>query len=223
MKDTTPNLIVMLTHNDKTIDNAIDVFEQCKDSQAKYFGIKDGSLSLSEMQKIYAYMKEHNKITVFEIVQYEEEESLKYAKMAKDCQIDIVMGTCYFESVHKLCLENNLKYMPFIGQIHDRPSILSGEIVDIVAQANSYKEKGVDGIDLLGYRYVGNPEVLNETIVSQVDLPIIIAGSIDSYQRLDEMKRISPFAFTIGSAFFDHKFGQDLTEQINLVCDYLKK
>lgn len=33
MKDNT-NLIVMLTHNDKTVENAYQIFEQCKNSKA---------------------------------------------------------------------------------------------------------------------------------------------------------------------------------------------
>ena len=45
----------------------------------------------------------------------------------------------------------------------------------------------------------------------------------NSYERLDEIKEIKPWSFTIGSAFFDHAFGQDFNEQINCVCDYMEK
>jgi hypothetical protein len=41
--------------------------------------------------------------------------------------------------------------------------------------------------------------------------------------RLDEVKDTSPWAFTIGSAFFDKKFGENFREQIDAVCDYMKK
>ena len=38
-----PELIVMLTYNDCTVENAYEIFEQCKNSKAKLFGItKDG-------------------------------------------------------------------------------------------------------------------------------------------------------------------------------------
>ena len=47
-------------------------------------------------------------------------------------------------------------------------------------------------------------------------------GSVDDFVRLDEIKRISPWAFTIGSAFFDKKFGESIPEQINAVCSYMK-
>jgi hypothetical protein len=60
-------------------------------------------------------------------------------------------------------------------------------------------------------------------MVNEVNSHVCIAGSIDSFDRLDEIKNISPCAFTIGSAFFDNKFGGSFTEQINNVCDYLDK
>lgn len=45
--------------------------------------------------------------------------------------------------------------MPFVGSITGRPSVLTGTIDEMVAEANRYLEKGVYGIDLLGYRYIG--------------------------------------------------------------------
>lgn len=54
-----------------------------------------------------------------------------------------------------------------------------------------------------------------------VGAPVCLAGSIDCYQRLDEVKRANPWVFTIGSAFFDRKFGQDMDKQINTVYDYM--
>ena len=37
------NLVVMLTHNDKTVSSAYKVFDNCKNSKANYFGFKDES------------------------------------------------------------------------------------------------------------------------------------------------------------------------------------
>ena len=51
------NLIVMLTHNDKTVNNAYEVFDNCKNSKGKYFGFKEEPLDSEEMKKLYKYMK----------------------------------------------------------------------------------------------------------------------------------------------------------------------
>ena len=45
------NLIVMLTHNDKTVHNAYETFEQCKNSKAKFWGFKEEPLPLEEMRR----------------------------------------------------------------------------------------------------------------------------------------------------------------------------
>ena len=69
----------------------------------------------------------------------------------------------------------------------------------------------------------GGRDMRPQPSVSEINAPVCIAGSIDSYQRLDEVKSAAPWAFTIGSAFFDHKFGEDFTGQINNVCEYIEK
>jgi hypothetical protein len=48
-----------------------------------------------------------------------------------------------------------------------------------------------------------------------------LAGSINSYARLQEVKTFSPAFFTIGGAFWDHSFGDDLAASIEAVCHYM--
>lgn len=216
-------LIVMLTHNDKTVFNAKDIFLKCKDSKAQLWGFKEKPLPVEEMKELYSIMKAAGKTTFLEVVEYTEDEGLEGAKMAVECGCDILMGTVFSDKINAFCKENNLKYMPFVGTITERPSILSGSIEGMIQEAHSYLEKGVYGFDLLGYRYTGDAFKLNKEFVAAVPAPVCLAGSIDSYQRLDEVKIIQPWAFTIGSAFFENQFGDDFCEQINTVCDYIDK
>lgn len=217
-----PNLIVMLTHNDKTVLNAYEIFEQCKNSKATLWGFKEEPLPLDEMKKLYTYMKSLGKTTFLEVIAYDEENGLKGAKTALECGVDILMGTVFYDSINQFCKKNNLKYMPFVGQVSQRPSILEGDIDDMILEANSYIKKGAYGIDLLGYRYTGNPVELNTKFVANVNAPVCIAGSINSYKRLNEIKNANPWAYTIGGAFFENKFGKDFEKQINEVCDYME-
>ncbi len=216
-----PELIVMLTHNDLTVENAYQVFEECKDSKALYFGFKEQPLPIEEMQRIFARMKECGKRTVLEVVEYTEAEGLEGAKMAAKCGCDVLMGTCYYESIHQFCQQHNIAYMPFVGSIVGRPSVLQGSIESMVEEAIKLKKRGVFGIDLLGYRYDANAEQLISEIVSKTNMPVCVAGSIDGYDRLQFVKDIQPWTFTIGSAFFDKKFGLSIAEQIDIVCDFI--
>ncbi|MBR3673547.1 MAG: hypothetical protein IKN65_04555 [Clostridia bacterium] len=218
-----PELIVMLTHNDCTVENAKQIFEECKNSKAQFWGFKEKPLPLDQMKELYTYMKQCGKTTFLEVVEYTETECLKGAKMAVECGCDILMGTIFFDSINEFCKKHNLKYMPFVGEITGRPSILEGSIEDMIDEANSYIEKGAYGIDLLGYRYTGDATKLNKMFVSHVNAPVCIAGSINSYQKLDELKDAAPWTFTIGGAFFENKFDGTFSEQINKVCDYMNK
>lgn len=218
----TPELIVMLTHNDLTVANAREIFEECKQSKAKLWGFKEKPLPKEAMKTLYAEMKACGKTTFLEVVAYSEEEGLKGAELAVYCKCDILMGTIFSDKINHYCQQHNLEYMPFVGEISGRPSVLNGTITDIIAEAKSYIDKGAYGIDLLGYRYTGDAIQLNKSLVQHVDAPVCLAGSIDSYERLNEVKRANPWAFTIGSAFFDNKFQASIAEQINIVCDYMR-
>lgn len=213
----------MLTHNDETVNNAHEIFEKCKNSDAKFWGFKEKSLPIEQMKNLYKYMKECGKTTFLEVVEYTEKEGLEGARLALECGCDILMGTVFFDSINEFCKKNNLRYMPFVGKVTERPSILEGEIDEIIKEANEYLKKGVYGFDLLGYRYTGNAVELNERFVLEVNAPVCIAGSVNGYERLDELKNINPWSFTIGSAFFENKFDGSFEEQINKVCEYVKQ
>lgn len=221
MKMPSSELIVMLTHNDQTVENAPDIFEQCQDAKANYWGFKGSGLPLADMKRLFSLMKSKGKQTFLEIVEYNEAACLEGAKMAVACQCDILMGTVFFDSVNNYCLEHNMKYMPFVGDVSEHPSILEGEIDKMVEDANTYIKKGAFGIDLLAYRYTGDQELLIKQIVKHVPAPVCVAGSINDYQRLAFIKEIKPWAFTIGGAFFENKFPGSFSSQIDTVCDYM--
>jgi len=216
-----PELIVMLTHNDKTVENAYEVFEQCKNSMANFWGLKEKPLPPDEMKRLFSYMKKCGKTTLLEVVGYTEEEGLAGAEIALECDVDILIGTVFFDSINNFCKENDIKYMPFVGKVSARPSILTGNVDEIIAEAGNYLSKGVYGFNLLGYRYSGDAAMLNEKFVTEVNSLACIAGSVNSYERLDEIIRADPWAFTIGSAFFENKFGTTYNEQIDKVCNYI--
>lgn len=218
-----PELIVMLTHNDRTVPNAAEIFEACKDTPAVNWGFKEVGLPLEEMKALFAYMKQCGKQTFLEVVAYTEEECLEGAKMAVACGVDVLMGTLYFDSINDYCKAHQLKYMPFVGKITGRPSVLEGTIEGMIEEANSYLAKGVYGIDLLGYRYTGDPVELNRRFVAGVNAPVCLAGSVSSYQRLDEVKATGAWTFTIGGAFFENKFDGTFAEQVTKVVEYMRK
>ena len=218
-----PELIVMLTHNDLTVHNAYDIFDQCRNSRAKFWGFKEEPLPLEQMKKLFRYMKSCGKTTFLEVVAYSEKECMDGAKKAVECNCDFLLGTTFSDSINEFCRLNHIKYMPFVGEITGRPSVLEGTVEDMLQEAKTYIAKGVYGIDLLGYRYTGDATRLNREVVANVNAPVCIAGSVNSYERLTELKSIAPWAFTIGGAFFENKFDGTFQEQIDKVCEYVNR
>ena len=184
LKSDMPQLVVMLTHNDLTVENAEEVFEKCKDSRARFWGMKEKPLSPLRMKALFSRMKECGKTTALEVVAYDEPGAMQGARLAVECGCDILMGTKFHPQVAEFC--------------HGH-------------------------VDLLGYRYVGDAVALNKTLVESLDAPVCIAGSIDSTRRLDEVKDAAPWAFTIGSAFFEGKFPGSFSRQIDYVCHHMER
>ncbi len=215
------NVIAMLTNNDMTVQNALTVFEENKHSLVKCWGFKDIGISLEDAVVLVEAMKAAGKTTFLEPLVETEEECLAAANFAVKCKFDYLVAMMFHESALKVLKENNVKYMPTCGKRAGIPRKLYGTPESIVEDALRIAAYGVDGIGLSVYRYVdGDPEAMARQFVQDVHIPMIISGSINSEKRLDFVKSLRPWGFTIGSALFDDSFGAGLSIQEKL--DYLQ-
>lgn len=201
-----PRLIAMLTRADETVDDSIEIFEGMRDTPILHWGFKDVGLPVSKMGELVERMKAAKKVTYLEVVSLSEEEGLKGARLAVEVGFDVLMGTVYFPSIGDSLRDKPVKYYPFPGTVHSHPSVLDGSITGIVEHARFLEACGVDGLDLLTYRYTGDAPALLRAVVKATPLPIVSAGSIASYQRIAEVWDAGAWGFTIGTAFFEGAF-----------------
>jgi hypothetical protein len=220
-----PKLITMLTYNDETVKDGLEIFEQCADLPDEFWGFKDVGLPKDQMRALVDRMKEKGKTTFLEVVSLSEQECMDGAKLALDCGFDYLMGTVFHPSVFEFMKGKPTKFFPFCGKVSGHPSVLEGSVEEIVDDGKRMESMGVDGFDLLAYRYTGDAEALAAEFVRRVGVPVVMAGSIDGFPRLDAVKQIDPWAFTIGSAFFDKKFvpGGSFRDQMASVLAYLEE
>ena len=209
------NIIIMLTHNDQTVKNAYEIFEECKDLPVQYWGFKDVGLERKKMEELIGAMKAAGKTTFLEVVTYSEEECMAGAKLAVELGFDYLMGTLFYDSVYAYLKEQGVKYLPFCGKVSGSPSVLEGELSEIIADAEAMLDKGVYGIDLLAFRHTQGAE-LARAYCKAVDKPVVIAGSINSVERIKFINEIDPWAFTMGSALFTKNFAPDGSIRKNL-------
>lgn len=201
-----PELIVMLTYNDKTVENALELFNEMRDTPVAHWGFKDVGLPPDKMKDVVKAMNAAGKTTYLEVVSLTEKEGLFGAELAVECGFDVLMGTVFFDSINDFLKDKPIKYYPFPGHVHSHPSILDGSIEEIVQHARDMQAKGVDGMDLLTYRYTGDAPRLLTQVVKATSVPIVSAGSIDSFERIAEVRDTGAWGFTIGTAFFEKKF-----------------
>jgi hypothetical protein len=220
-----PELIVMLTYQDETVPDALELFERTKDYPITHWGFKDVGLPPKEMQAVAAAMKEAGKITFLEVVSLSEEDGLRGARLAVESGFDILMGTVFYPSIGDYLEDKPIRYYPFPGRVHGHPSILDGAIDDIVAHACELETYGVHGLDLLTYRYTGNAPSLLSQVVQSTRIPVVSAGSIVSFERITEVWDSGAWGFTIGSAFFEKKLVPDgsFEENVLAVCNWLEQ
>lgn len=220
-----PELIVMLTHHDQTVPDALDLFERTKDYPITHWGFKDVGLPPKEMQRVATAMKDAGKTTFLEVVSLSEEEGLLGARLAVESGFDILMGTVFYPSIGDYLKDKPVRYYPFPGHVHSHPSILDGTIDDIVTHARELEAFGVHGLDLLTYRYNGQASYLLKQVVQATNIPIVSAGSIASFERITEVWDSGAWGFTIGSAFFERQFvpNGSFEENVLAVCNWLQE
>ena len=211
------NLIVMLTHNDKTVHNALEVFESCKDLPVNFWGFKDVDLPKPEMRELIKAIKNAGKTTFLEVVSYTMEECLAGAEFAVDFGFDFLMGTLFFPEVWEFLKEKDIKYSPFVGKVSGSPSILEGTVDSMVEETVFLDSQGVHGVDLLAFRHKENPEKLAAEFISRSKVPVILAGSIDSFEKIEFVNNVNPWGYTMGSALFTQNFLPDGSFRQNLV------
>ncbi len=67
-------------------------------------------------------------------------------------------------------------------------------------------QPGVDGLDLLAYRFGGDGGNLIQRVCALVGKPVIVAGSIDRPERMAAVAQLGAAAFTVGTAALDLVF-----------------
>jgi hypothetical protein len=211
--------IFMLTRDDVTVSDAAEVYHDVRrwrPDGLHYLGFKDVGLPPAALRDLCDGMHDDGFEVMLEVVSQNPDDELRSLATAREIGVDYVLGGTNAAAGVRI-LAGGPRYFPFAGRVVGHPSQLRGSIADVrdhAAQLDAVE--GVDGLDLLAYRYQGNPERLLAAVVAAVDRPIIAAGSIDSERRIRAVSRLGAWAFTIGTAVFERTLrpGGSIREQL---------
>lgn len=211
----------MLTRDDRTIPDAREVYARTAAAVVRHVGCKDVGLSRGELAELLEDIREGGHASYLEVVSETEAASLRSARIAAELRPDCLIGGTLIEPMQEIIAGTGIRFFPYIGEVVGHPCLLRGAIDRIAEDARRAETLGVDGINLLAYRYDGDVEALVEAVVQATSLPVIAAGSVDSAQRIRTLVDHGVWGFTIGTAALDGKLvpGAPLDEQLSHVVD----
>jgi hypothetical protein len=193
--------IFMLTLDDETIPDALAVYREVRDIPGlRYLGFKDIGLPEAELQDLADEMRAGGHETMLEVISLTEADELRAVEVGLRLGVDYLIGGTRPHSVWPLLRGTSMRYFPYVGEVIGHPAALAGEIDAIVDEACELEALGVDGINLLSFRYVGDPLALTRAVKKAISIPLICAGSVDSVSRVSELSDLDVWAFTIGGA-----------------------
>ena len=203
-----PEIVVMLTHHDVTVADARRCFQAAADLPVQFWGFKDVGLPAGEMKALVSDFKSAGKTSVLEVVSFEESDLIKAAELAAECGVEYFTGGVFTEAVRQRVHAVGMKYFPFCGNAGGSPIELTGSPEDVTADAVRLIELGADGVDLVAYRFKGgDPIQLAKQVEREVGgKNVIIAGSVNSVERIRRMHEVGPLGYTMGGALFEGLF-----------------
>jgi hypothetical protein len=215
--------IFMLTHDDATIPEALAVLDEVKDSGLRYVGFKDIGQPVETLKQVAAQAHVAGLEVMLEVVSTSVETELHSVTAAKEIGVDWVLGGTNHEQAAPLLHGTDIRYCPFPGTVVGHPSILEGDPAEIAAHAAAMTARDdVYGVDLLAYRHhVTDPVELTRTVVAETRGPVIVAGSIASFEQIQAVAAAGAWGFTIGGAIFEGKLpgAPSVRDQVRAVLD----
>jgi NAD(P)H-dependent flavin oxidoreductase YrpB (nitropropane dioxygenase family) len=208
--------ILMLTRDDQTVADARALYATLAGSGIRHAGFKDVGIPEGELTQLADEVRAQGHAVHLEVVAESEEATLASARMAARLRPDYLLGGTVIEKVQAVVDGTGVRFFPYIGEVVGHPCLLRGSVGDIVEDARRVEAAGVDGINLLAYRYDGDVPRLVEAVVGATDLPVICAGSIESPEQVKVLGELGVWGFTIGAGILDRRVvpGAPLGDQV---------
>jgi hypothetical protein len=203
--------IFMLTHHDRTVREPLRVLEQVSGCGLRFIGFKDVGADVNELRDVCTRAHEDGMQVMLEVVSTSREDELRSVATAGQIGVDWLLGGTHptdgLQVLRGSASKLLPRYCPFPGKVIGHPSVLLGEIDEIVESAQELTAMdGVFGLDLLAYRHPSaDPAELTRQVVRAASGPVIAAGSVASLKQIRALDDAGAWGFTIGGAIFEGK------------------
>jgi hypothetical protein len=206
------DFIFMLTRQDRTIADCLEVMDLIAPAKLKHIGFKDVGVPPAVLHKLADRIRAAGAVTYMEVVSTTPEACLNSARVAVDLGIDRLLGGTDVEAVQAVIKGTKMEYYPFCGFPSGHPTKLGGRPDQVEQHCRRFIEKGCAGTDLLAYRATA-ADPLELVKAARRGLGsgkhLIVAGSVATAKQIADLKKAGADAFTIGSAAFDGSYAPD--------------
>ena len=217
------DFIFMLTNNDRTVDDAMDVLEQVRSTGLTHVGFKDVGATPQQQKELAQAAHEAGMTVYLEVVSTSVEAELASVRAGVAAGVDWILGGTNPDQALEILKGSGVNYAPFPGRIVGHPSLLEGTIEEIAADAARLTSMdGVAGLDLLAYRHQDvDPLELTKAVVASSSGPVIAAGSVVTKEQIVGLAQAGAVAFTIGGAIFDGRVpGDTIADKVAVALDW---
>jgi hypothetical protein len=203
------DFIFMLTRQDQTVLDALDVLAEIRPVGLGHVGFKDVGVDKPTLRALNVAIKAAGATSYMEVVSTSAEAALQSARVAVEIGIDRLLGGTSVLEILSIVKGSATAYYPFPGKPVGHPTKLGGTAELVESQCRRFLDMGCAGVDLLAYRAT-EADPLDLVRAARRGLGpkggLICAGSVDSTARIAALKAAGCDAFTIGSAAFDGSF-----------------
>jgi DNA-binding NarL/FixJ family response regulator len=201
------DFILMLTRNDRTIEDADCVVDAACELGVRHVGFKDLGVPRAMMREVVERIRRHGGTCYLEVVSTTSEAVERSLEIGRSLGVDRILGGTDLDAAKRI-LGGLARYYPFPGRPVGHPTRLGGTPALIARHCREARRRGCGGVDLLAYRAT-EADPLDLVRAAREALPeatLIVAGSVRSAQQIRDLARAGADAFTIGSAVFDGSF-----------------
>ena len=201
------DFIFMLTREDRTVLDCLDVFDEVRELGLGHVGFKDVGVDAGTLRRLHDAIKSTGATSYMEVVSTSAEACRQSARTAVDLGVDRLLGGTDMDGVLAILDGSGIDYLPFPGRPLGHPTALGGTPAQVEEDCRRFAARGCAGVDLLAYRAT-EAAPLDLVRAARAGTPgfLVVAGSIDSPERIRAVAQAGADAFTVGTAAFEGTF-----------------
>jgi hypothetical protein len=206
------DFIFMLTRQDRTVADCLDLVRLIRPLGLKHIGFKDVGVSPTTLSALNDAIRASGAISYMEVVSITPETCLASARVAVELGVDCVMGGTDVDAIQNILRKSETRFFPFPGFPLGHPTKLAGTLQDVETHCRDFVARGCAGADLLAYRATeADPIALIRAAKKGLGgKRLIVAGSIVSKAQIRAIAAAGADAFTVGSAVLDGSYAPDM-------------